>query len=49
GFVAAGVMAAAHLRTGDRAWDLRSYVAIHLSTILGVGVLATGAIWARAS
>ena len=32
-----------------RAWDLRSYVAIHLSIILGVGVLVTGAIWARAS
>jgi len=49
GFVAAGVMGALHLRTGDRAWDLRSYVAIHLSTILGVGVLATGSIWAKAS
>jgi len=49
GFVAAGVMGALHLRSGDSAWDLRSYVAIHLSTILGVGVLVTGAIWARAS
>ena len=49
GFVAGGVMAIAHLRTGDRRWDLRSYVAIHLSVILGVGVLATGSIWARAS
>ena len=49
GFVAGGVMGALHLRTGDRAWDLRSYVAIHLSIILGVGVLVTGAIWARAS
>ena len=28
---------------------MRSYVAIHLSIILGVGVLATGSIWARAS
>ena len=46
GFVAGGVMAIAHLRTGDRRWDLRSYVAIHLSLILGLGVLATGAIWA---
>jgi heme exporter protein C len=38
-----------HLRTGERAWDLRSYVTIHLSLILSVGVLATGSIWARAS
>ena len=28
---------------------MRSYVAIHLSIILGVGVLVTGSIWARAS
>jgi heme exporter protein C len=49
GFVAAAVMAIMHLRTGDRRWDVRSYVAIHLSLILGVGVLATGAIWAKAS
>src|SRR5215218_7194758 len=49
GFVAAGVMAIGHLRSGDRSWDVRSYVAIHLSIILGVGVLVTGAIWARAS
>ena len=49
GFVAAGVMAIQHLRTGDRSWDLRSYVAIHLSIVLAVGVLITGAIWAKAS
>ena len=49
GFVAAGVMAIGHLRTGDRSWDMRSYVAIHLSIILGVGVLITGAIWAKAA
>ena len=49
GFVAGGVMGLVHLRTRDRAWDLRSYVAIHLSIILAVGVLVTGAIWARAS
>jgi heme exporter protein C len=49
GFVAGGVMAIQHLRTGDASWDMRSYVAIHLSIILGVGVLATGSIWARAS
>jgi heme exporter protein C len=49
GFVAGGLMAIKHLRTGDRSWDMRSYVAIHLSIILGVGVLVTGAIWAKAS
>jgi heme exporter protein C len=49
GFVAGGVMAIKHLRSGDRSWDVRSYVAIHLSIILGVGVLATGSIWAKAS
>ncbi len=49
GFIVAGVMGFVHLRSGDRRWDLRSYVAIHISTILAVGVLATGSIWARAS
>jgi len=49
GFMAGGVMGLKFLRTGDRRWDVRSYVAIHLSLILAVGVLATGSIWARAS
>jgi heme exporter protein C len=49
GFVAGGIMAIKHLRSGDSSWDVRSYVAIHISIILGVGVLATGAIWAKAS
>jgi heme exporter protein C len=49
GFTAAGGMAIRHLRTGDRRWDLRAYVAIHLSIVFAVGVLLTGAIWARAS
>jgi len=49
GFVAGGVMGILHLRSGDPSWDLRSYVAIHLSVILGSGVLITGAIWAKAS
>jgi heme exporter protein C len=49
GFIAGGAMAVAHLRSGDRKWDLRSYVAIHLSLILGLGVLLTGSIWARGS
>jgi heme exporter protein C len=49
GFVFGGIAAIQHLRTGDPKHDLRSYVAIHLSLILGVGVLLTGAIWAKAS
>src|SRR3954468_10740614 len=49
GFLAGGVMGVMYLRSGDRRWDLRSYVAIHLSLILAVGVLLTGSIWARAS
>ena len=50
GFVAAGVLgdhAPAHARR--RAGTHRSYVAIHMSVIFGVGVLATGSIWAKAS
>jgi heme exporter protein C len=49
GFVAGGVFAVRHLRSGDRSWDMRSYVAIHMSVILGLAVLVTGAIWAKAS
>jgi heme exporter protein C len=49
GFVFGGVMAIFHLRTRDSRWDMRSYVAIHLSIVLGVGVLVTGSIWARAA
>jgi heme exporter protein C len=49
GFVAGGVFAIMHLRTRDARWDMRSYVTIHLSIVLAVGVLVTGSIWARAS
>jgi heme exporter protein C len=49
GFVAGGVYAIRYLRSGDRDHDLRSYVWIHMSLIFGVGVLVTGAIWAKAS
>jgi heme exporter protein C len=49
GFVFAGIMAIQHLRTRDARYDLRSYVAIHLSLILAAGVLVTGSIWAKAS
>src|SRR3954447_8988035 len=49
GFVWGAICAVRHLRSNDRRDDLRSYVAIHLSLILGVGVLLTGGIWAKAS
>src|ERR1041384_1935204 len=49
GFVAGGICAIQHLRTRQSKWDLRSYVAIHMSLIFGVAVLLTGSIWARAA
>jgi heme exporter protein C len=49
GFVAGGVFAILHLRSGDSRWDAYSYVSIHISVIFGVAVLITGAIWAKAS
>jgi heme exporter protein C len=49
GFVFGGLLAVGYLRTGDRKWDMRSYVAIHMSLIFGVGGLITGSIWAKAS
>ena len=49
GFVLGALFAVGHLRTGGRKWDMRSYVAIHMSLIFAVGGLITGSIWARAS
>jgi len=49
GFVVGGIFAILHLRTDNNKWDAYSYVAIHISVIFGVGVLITGAIWAKAS
>jgi heme exporter protein C len=49
GFVAGGIMAIQHLRTRDPRWDMRSYVAIHMGLIFGVGTLITGSIWAKGS
>ena len=48
GFMVAAVHAIRHLRSGDPVHDARAYVSIHLSVIFGVGVLLTGAIWAKA-
>src|ERR1700680_4370073 len=49
GFVGAAIMAIWHLRTRDPRWDMRSYVAIHMSLIFALGALITGSIWAKGS
>jgi heme exporter protein C len=49
GFVTGGIYGLRFLRSGDRTLDLRSYVAIHMSLIFGVGALLTGSIWAKAA
>ena len=49
GFVFGGLLAIGYLRTGEAKWDMRSYVAIHMSLIFGIGGLVTGSIWAKAS
>lgn len=49
GFVGGGIFAIRHLRSGDRSYDVKSYVAIHMSIIFGTAVLITGAIWAKAA
>lgn len=49
GFILGGIFAVGHLKTEDRRWDLRSYVAIHMALIFSVGALITGSIWAKAS
>jgi heme exporter protein C len=49
GFILGAALAIGYLRTGDRKWDMRSYVAIHMALIFGIGGLITGSIWAKAS
>jgi heme exporter protein C len=49
GFVFGALNAIMYLRTGDRKWDMRSYVAIHMALIFGVLGLVAGSIWAKAS
>jgi heme exporter protein C len=49
GFVFGGILAIGHLRTGERRWDMRSYVAIHMALIFGIAGLLAGSIWAKAS
>lgn len=47
GFVIGGYHGLRHLRSGDPAADLRSYVSIHMAQIFAVMVLITGAIWGK--
>src|SRR6202051_4051147 len=49
GFIIGALLAIAHLRSRDPRWDMRSYVAIHMSLIFAVGALITGSIWAKGS
>ncbi len=49
GFIAGAIYGLRYLLSRDRSYDLRSYVAIHLSLMLGLAVLATGSIWAKAA
>jgi heme exporter protein C len=49
GFVGGGILAIKQLRTRSPEWDMRSYVAVHLSLVFAVGALITGSIWAKAS
>lgn len=49
GFVWGGIQGLLYLRTRDPQHDLRSYTAIHMAVILGIGVLITGSLWARVS
>jgi heme exporter protein C len=49
GFVFGALMAIGYLKTGDRKWDMRSYVAIHMALIFGIIGLVAGSIWAKAS
>jgi heme exporter protein C len=49
GFVLGGLLAIMHLRTREAVWDMRSYVAIHMSLIFALATLVTGSIWARGS
>jgi heme exporter protein C len=48
-YVIGGLLALQYLRSGDRKWDLRSYVVIHISLIFNIIGLISGSIWARAS
>jgi len=42
GFIFGGILAIGYLRTGDRKWDMRSYVAIHIALVFSIGALISG-------
>lgn len=48
-YVVAGGFGAMYLRTGDRAWDMRSYCTIHMALIFSIPALLAGSIWAKGS
>ena len=49
GFMLGGAFGIVYLRTGERVWDLRSYVAIHMALIFSIGGIIAGSIWAKGS
>jgi heme exporter protein C len=49
GYCLGGVFGIGYLRTGKRAWDMRSYCAIHMALIFSIGGIIAGSIWAKAS
>src|SRR6059058_707787 len=49
GFVTGGIFGIQQLRKRTPEWDMRSYVAVHLSLVFATGALITGSIWAKAS
>jgi heme exporter protein C len=49
GYILGALFGGMYLKTEDKKWDMRSYVAIHMALIFSVGGLITGSIWAKAS
>lgn len=49
GFFAGAWNAVLYLWHGDEAYDVRSYVGVHVGMVFGTLVLVTGSIWARAA
>ena len=49
GYCLGGVFGIGYLRTGKRAWDMRSYCAIHMALIFSIAGIIAGSIWAKAS
>ena len=49
GFFVGAWNALLYILKGDEAFDVRSYVGIHVGMVFGTGVLITGSIWAKAA